>query len=148
MPDFTITITVNTATTPPTLIYTGSGSGGATNGPKSHKVHNGNDLYFECPDGDLLIQFKNPANKNKRPFSNAGVNAIRDAVQGTKTTKLSLKSGNTPDTINYTAVVAKGAGAPLMVWEDPELEVGPDSGGPPPAKKTAPKKKGSKKKKK
>ena len=77
------------------------------------------------------------------------VEAIRDAAQGTRTAKLSLKAGNSSDTIDYTAVVARGTPAPLMVWEDPELEVGPDSGGPPPpAKKSAPKKKTSKKKKK
>lgn len=138
MADYTITVTIDTTTTPHTLVYTGSGRGGAYNGAKSHKVHNGSDLYFICPDGDLLIQFKNPAGKNKRPFTNAGVNAIVQAAQSVRTAKLTLKN-NTPDTINYTAVVAR-AGTPHMIWEDPELEVGPEAGGPP-VKRAAGKKK-------
>ena len=143
MADFTITVTVDTTTNPHTLEYTGSlpPTGGATNGATSHHVFNGSDLYFICPDGDLLIQFTNRASKNQRPFTNAGVNAIVQAPKGVKTPKLTLKN-NTPDTIKYTAVVAR-AGTPHMVWEDPELEVGPHAGGPP-VKKAAGKKKKTK----
>jgi len=144
-PSFTITVRVVQGA----LTFTGNGNGGSTNGAKSHRVFADSDLFFTCPDGDLLIHFKNPANGNHRPFlsPNTGVNTIVFAGKGATTPVLQTKNNNAVGTSRYTAVVARHSGPPFMVWEDPELEDGGGGGGPV-AKKKAAKKKGKKSKNK
>jgi hypothetical protein len=150
MPTFTIIVSVTPGTSPPTLTYSGSGSGGSTNGPKSHRVLDGTDLVFKSNDGDLLIHFKNPAGGNKRPFlpPNGGVNTIVTAAKGTTTPPLRTKVHPGKDFIRYTAVVARPGASQNLVSEDPELELGPDPGGTVTKKKAAPKTAAKKKAKK
>src|SRR5262249_25743147 len=129
-PDFTITVTVNTTTTPHSLTYSGSGPGGATVSAKRHKVFRKSDLFFTSPDGDLLIQFKGTKKPFKAPHNAADVLVTAD--QGTNTPVLTLKNSDwgKGSPIRYTAAVAVAAGGPpFMVSEDPELEDGGGLGG-------------------
>jgi hypothetical protein len=88
-------------------------------------------VVFTCPDGDLFVQFKNPGGANKRPFlqPNAGVNVIVTAPRNGRTPALRAKNHTNVDSLRYTVVVAKPGSSGNMVWEDPELEFGPDPGG-------------------
>ena len=141
--DFTITVRVDTTTTPETLTYTGAGPGGSTNGAKSHKILREAELFFMCPDGDLLIHFKG----DKKPFKNPNAaDVMVQATAGNNTPKLTVKKVRWGKRVRYTAVVAKTAGG--MIAEDPELEDGGGGGGGggQKKKKTVSKKKVAKKK--
>lgn len=146
MAKFTITVTVHPPPTTPansrTLKFVGSGPGGTTNGAESHRVFKKCDLFFECPDGDLLIHFKNPSGGTHRPFESPHdkVNPIVFADKGQPTPKLTTKNNNSVHTNQYTAAVAMHTGGPpFLIWKDPDLDDG-GGGGPPPKKKAAKKK--------
>jgi hypothetical protein len=145
-PDFTITVTVDTTTTPHSLVYSGAGPGGSTTSAKSHKVFRRCDLFFTSPDGDLLIQFKGP----KKPFQspNNAVGVLVTAAMGATTPKLTTKNSTWGPKIKYTAAVALPAGPPFMLAEDPELEDGGGPGGGGKRKKKTAKKVSKKKAKK
>ena len=132
---FKLTVTVQPPPTTPassrTLTFTPSGPGGSTNGSKSHRVFKNCDLFFECPDGDLLIHFKNPSGGTHRPFKSPhnSVNPIVFATKGTSTPALRTQNNDSIHTNQYTAAVAMyTGGAPFMIWEDPDLEDGGGGG--------------------
>src|SRR5690242_18783404 len=119
MPTSRITIAVNPDRT---LSYTQSGSGGSTNGAKSHRVFRNCDLEFFC-ESDFAIQFT----LKRKPFTNnvAGEDLSVSATGGSPTSALTGKNSWTRRTMKYFVAVA-GQGVPPIITEDPEMEDGGD----------------------
>jgi hypothetical protein len=103
-------------------------------------VIKGCDITWNCPDGDLLIQFLG----SKKPFEppNNQANVTVSAPMGQNTTPvLRWKGLGQPGRrIKYLVAVARPGGPPYGVFEDPDLEDGGGGGGIPAAKKKSAKK--------
>lgn len=142
-----LTVFVRVTGNPPVLSYSSSGACGTPTGPgnRIYRVLKGCDITWNCPDGDLLIQFVG----NKKPFEppNNQADVTVGAPMGQNTTPvLKWKGLGAPGRrVKYLVAVARSAGPPYGVFEDPELEDGGGGGGLLTVKQSA--KKAAKKKK-
>ena len=122
-PSFTIVVNLSN-TSPPTLTYGGSGPGGLTIGPKRHRIKNGCDVHWMCPQAPIFIQFTGSreifANSTKKGFE-LSVSAPANTPTPALTTKNNLLRRST----KYFVAVASTP----MAGEDPDLEDGGGGGG-------------------
>ena len=123
-PSFTIIVNVDTSKTPPTLTYTDDGGpGGFPTGPKKHRIKNGCDVHWKCPQAAIFIQFTGDRKifTNNVPGNQLSVNAPAN----TPTPALTTKNNPQTEKTKYFVAVASTP----MAGEDPDLEDGGGGGG-------------------
>ena len=123
MANSSFTIVVNLSNASPTLTYSGSGQGGLTIGPKRHRIKNGCDVHWMCPQAPIFIQFTG----SRKIFTNnvPGNQLSVTAPANTRTPALSTKNNSLRRSTKYFVAVASTP----MAGEDPDLEDGGGGGG-------------------
>jgi hypothetical protein len=122
-PSFTIIVNVDTSKTPPTLTYSDDGGpGGLATGPKKHRIKNGCDVHWKCPQAAIFIQFTG----DRKIFTNNVPGSLLSvtAPANTKTPALTTKNNSLRGKTKYFVAVASTP----MAGEDPDLEDGGGGG--------------------